>query len=127
MSFTVTVEPQHQLVRVVYSGTITIAERHAAVQEALRVQAPVQYRRLLIDLSAASPAAEALGLSNSFATVLATTPVIRDSRLAYVVNPHDHGNRLIENLASARHVAVRRFHDSQSALDWLLADEDAAD
>lgn len=127
MSFTVTVEPQHRLVRVVYRGTITIAERHAAVREAMRVLAPVQYRRLLIDLSAASAAAEALGLSNSFATVLATTPQIRDSRLAYVVNPHDHGNRLIENLASARHVAVQRFHDSQSALGWLLADEDAAD
>jgi hypothetical protein len=127
MPYTVTVEPQHRLVRVVYSGTITIAERHAAVQEAMRQQAPVQSRRLLIDLSAAIPAAEALDLSNAFATMLATTPLIQDSRLAYVVDPHEHANRLIENLASARHVALRRFHDSDSALRWLLQEGEDTD
>lgn len=127
MPYTVNVEPRHRLVRVVYTGTITLAERQAAVQEVMHILASVQYRRVLIDLSAASAADEALGLSNSFATVLATTPLIRDSRLAYVVNPHDNGNRLIENLASARHVALRRFPDGESALLWLAEDGEAAD
>ena len=127
MPYTVTVEPQHRLVHVVYAGTIAIADRLAAMHEATRLLEQTHYRRVLIDLSAATTASEALNLSNSFATSLAMTPLMQASRLAYVVSPHDHSNRLIENLASARHIALRRFHDSESALRWLLEDGEDTD
>lgn len=127
MPYTVTVEPQHRLVRVVYDGTITIAERLAAMQEGTRLMDQTRYKRVLVDLTRAVAAPEALNLSNSFATTMSMALPMQDSRLAYVVDPHEHANRLIENLASARHVALRRFHDSESALRWLLEDGEGAD
>jgi hypothetical protein len=127
MPHTVTVEPQHRLVRVVYIGTTTIADRLAAMQEATQVMTQAGYRRVLVDLTRAVTAPQALNLSNSFATTMAMASPMQDSRLAYVVDPHEHINRLIENLASARHVALRRFHDGASALRWLLEDGEDAD
>jgi hypothetical protein len=44
-----------------------------------------------------------------------------------VVDPHEHANRLIENLAAARHGALRRVHHRESALRWLLEDDEDAD
>jgi hypothetical protein len=127
MPYTVTVEPQHRLVRVVYTDTITIADRLAAMQEGTRLMAQTHYRRVLVDLTRAASAPEALNRSNSFATAMAMAPPMQHSRLAYVVDPHEHANRLIENLAAARHVALRRFHDGESALRWLLEDDEDAD
>jgi hypothetical protein len=126
MPYTATVEPQHRLVRVVYTGTTTIADRLAAMQEGTRLMAQADYRRVLVDLTRAVTAPEALNLSNSFATAMSMA-LRQHSRLAYVVDPHEHANRLIENLASARHVALRRFHDSDSALRWLLQDDEDTD
>ena len=127
MPYTVTVEPQHRLVRVVYTATTTIADRLAAMQEGTRLMAQADYRRVLVDLTRAVAAPEALNLSNSFATAMSMAPPMQHSRLAYVVDPHEHANRLIENLASARHVALRRFHDSDSALRWLLQEGEDTD
>ena len=127
MPYTVTVEPQHRLVRVVYTDTTTIADRLAAMQESTRLMAQSNYRRALVDLTRAVAAPEALNLSNSCATAMSMAPPMQHSRLAYVVDPHEHANRLIENLTSARHVSLRRFHDGESALRWLLEDSEDAD
>jgi hypothetical protein len=127
MPHTVTLEPQHRFVRVTYIGTTTLAERLAAMQDATRLMMEAGYRRVLVDLTAAVAAPEALNLGNSFATAMAMTPPMQESRLAYVVDPREHANRLIENFASARHVTLRRFHDGESALRWLLEDGDGGD
>ena len=60
MPYTATVEPQHRLVRVVYTGTTTIADRLAAMQEGTRLMAQADYRRVLVDLTRAVTAPEAL-------------------------------------------------------------------
>ena len=123
MPYTMTVDPTRHLVRVDYTGTISIAERTQAMDACAGQLEASGWRRVLVVLTAATHAAEPLQLSNSFATRLAAHAPINDSRLAYVVAPHEHANRLIEHLAAARHVALRSFHEVDAAERWLLADD----
>ena len=127
MPFTVTADPRHLLDKVMYFGAIVVAERLAAMQQGSQLLAQTQYRRVMVDLSAATIVPETLDRGNAFAARPSIAPSLRNSRLAYVVQPHAPANRVIEAMASARHLALRRFHDEASAVRWLLEDGGAPD
>lgn len=122
MPYTVSVDHEHQLIEVVYSGQITISTRVCAMEDGAVLLESHCYSRVLVDLREAVTAAEPLNLGNSFATRMAQTPRVRDSRMAYLMLPHQHSNRLIEIMASARHLSLDHFTDRAAALAWLLGD-----
>ena len=125
MPFTVTADPRHLLVKVMYYGAIVVAERMTAMEQGSHLLARTRYRRVLVDLSAATPVPDSLDRDDACAADLVPSP--RNSRLAYVLPPHAQVNRRIESIASTRHHALRRFHDEASALRWLLDDGGAPD
>ena len=75
------------------------------------------------DLREALSVEEPLDRSNAFATRMAQSEEVRLCRLAYLVPPHQHGNRLIETMAVARHLDVERFEQDEQALAWLCVED----
>lgn len=122
MPFHVSADPGLRLVRVTYDGPTTIDHRLRALAHGEALLRATGYRRILVDLREASSAEEPLDRSNAFATRLAQSEEVRLCRLAYLVPPHQHGNRLIETMASARHLEVERFEHADEALAWLCCE-----
>lgn len=120
MPYTVTVDEQHRLVEVVYSGPITVSTRICAMEDGATQLEAHKFTRVLVDLREARAVSEPLDAANAFATRIAHRPRLRDSRLAYVTRPDEHSSLRVQNPASARHVAVSHFHDRDEALHWLL-------
>ena len=131
MPFHVSADHDYRLVRVTYDGPTTIDHRLRALAHGEALLRATGYRRILVDLREAAGPEEPLDRSNAFATRLAQSEEVRRCQLAYLVPPHQHGNRLIETMAVARHLEVERFERVEEALAWLaceatLADADAA-
>lgn len=130
MPFHVSADHEYRLVRVTYDGPTTIDHRLRALAHGEALLRATGYRRILVDLREADSPEEPLDRSNAFATRLSQSEEVRRCQLAYLVPPHQHGNRLIETMASARHLDVERFEQVDEALAWLsceatLSDADA--
>lgn len=119
MPFHVSADPDSRLVHIVYDGPTCIDHRLRALAHGEALLRATGYRRILVDLREATSVEEPLDRSNHFATCLAQSDEVRRCRLAYVVPAHQHGNRLIETMAVARHLEVERFDDHDAALGWL--------
>lgn len=119
MPFHVSADPGNCIVRVTYDGPTSIDHRLRALAEGEELLRETGYSRVLVDLRTASLPEEPLDRSNAFATRLAQTEELRRCRLAYLVPPHQHGNRLIETMAAARHLEVERFELLDEAVSWL--------
>ena len=122
MPFHVSADPENRLVHVTYDGPTTIDHRLRALAHGEALLRATGYRRVLVDLREASSVEEPLDRKNHFATRMAQSEEVRRCRLAYLVPPHQHGNRLIETMAVARHLDVEHFEDPDGALDWLCGD-----
>lgn len=125
MPYMVHADEQHQLVEVVYTGPITVSTRICAMEDGAILLAARQYGRVLVDLTAATVAPEAADGGNAFATRMAHSPRVRNSRLAYVTRPDSHStllvaHALVGSVASTRHAELRHFHARDQALHWLL-------
>lgn len=127
MPFHVSADHDHRLVRVTYDGPTTIDHRLRALAHAEALLRATGYRRILVDLREAASAEEPLDRSNHFATRLAQSEEVRLCQLAYLVPPHQHGNRLIETMAVARHLEVERFERVEDALAWMCCDATESD
>ena len=119
MPFQVSADPGQRLVRVTYEGPTTLDHRARALAHGEALLRATGYRRILVDLRDAQSSEEPLDNSNAFATRLAQSEEVRACRLAYLVPPHQHANRLIETMAVARHLEVERFECPDEALAWL--------
>lgn len=119
MSFQVSADPGPCIVRVTYDGPITIDHRLLALAKGEAMLRSTGYDRVLVDLRSAATREEPLDRSNAFATRLALSDEVRRCRLAFLVPPHQHGNRLIETMAVARHLEVERFEHEAEAIAWL--------
>lgn len=119
MSFQVSADPGTCIVRVTYDGPITIDHRLLALADGEAMLRATGYGRVLVDLRAATTREEPLDRSNAFATRLSVSEEVRRCRLAFLVPPHQHGNRLIETMAIARHLEVERFEHEAEAVAWL--------
>jgi hypothetical protein len=122
MPYTVSIDDQHGLVEIIYSGQITIDVRQDAMTQGIALLEERQYSRVLVDLRRSMAALEPLDAGNAFATRLAHSPRLRDSRLAFVTLPTQYSNLLVENMAAARHLSLQHFHRREDALQWLLRD-----
>ena len=120
-------DPALALVEVVYRGPIGAAERAQAIHEGARLLSELGFRRVLVDLRDATIAAEPTHVLAELAHDMAHAPAVGSSRLAYVVTPEQEANRIVENMAMARHMRVGRFHERDDALAWLLDDQPGAD
>jgi hypothetical protein len=122
MPYTVSIDEEHRLLEIIYSGQITIDMRQDAMQEGVALLEARQYSRVLVDLRASTAALEPLDAGNAFATRLAHWPRLRDSRLAFLTLPTQYSNLLVENMAAARHLSLQHFHRRDDALQWLSGD-----
>ncbi len=120
-------DPALALVEVVYRGPTGAAERAKAIHEGARLLSELGFRRVLVDLREATIAVEPTHVLAGLAHHMAHAPAVGNSRLAYLVSPEQEANRIIENMASARHMRVERFHQREAALAWLLEEPPAAD
>lgn len=123
MPFHVSADHEYRLVRVTYDGPTTIDHRLRALAHGEALLRATGYRRILVDLREADSPEEPLDRSNAFATRMAQSEEVRLCRLAYLVPPHQHGNRLIETMAVARHLDVERFEQDEQALAWLCVED----
>ena len=123
MPFHVSADPGHRLVSVTYDGLTTLDHRARALAHGEALLRATGYRRVLVDLREALSVEEPLDRSNAFATRMAQSEEVRLCRLAYLVPPHQHGNRLIETMAVARHLDVERFEQDEQALAWLCVED----
>ena len=122
MSYTLEVDRDRAMIEIVYHGLLTIAERGEAIREGSRLLSASQHRRVLVDLREATLAIEPTHVRVQLAHDMAHAPAVQGSRLAYLLNADQEANRIIENMASARHMAVARFLDRDAALAWLTND-----
>ena len=126
MPFHVSADPGHRLVHVAYEGLTTIDHRLRALAHGEALLRATGYRRVLVDMRQATHAEEPLDRSNAFATRMAQSEEVRQCRLAYLVPPHQHANRLVETMAVARHLDVERFERVEEALAWLCFEDACA-
>lgn len=121
MSHTITVDPQLQLVEVVYRGPLTLGARLAAMREGAELLARHGFLRVLVDLRDAIVAAEPDGPEPDLSRSVAQAPLVAGSRLAYLARPHQVANLRAETMAAARHRGLRHFTTRDEALRWLGA------
>jgi len=119
LAYTVRVDHRHDLVDVQYTGSVTIASRTHAYQETLELLADTGYRRILIDYVEARPQAERIVDISTFVRRISCDPLLHVCRIAFVGRNGQLFNATVEVLAEARHYPFRRFHDRESALEWL--------
>jgi hypothetical protein len=140
MPYMIHADERHELVEVVYTGSITISTRICAMEDGAILLQARGYTRVLVDLSAATAVPEAPDAVNAFAARMVLRPRVANSRLAYVVRPGPQpgllaatvppppaptaGNRdaaaLVNGIAATHHAELRHFHARTEALHWLL-------
>lgn len=108
------------LIEVAYHGEVGAAERAQAIHEGARLLSERGFRRVLVDLRDAVIAVEPTHVLAGLAHEMAHAPSVGSSRLAYLVTPEQEANRIIENMATARHMQVARFNERDAAIAWLL-------
>lgn len=126
MAYTIGTDAALEMIEVVYTGPLSSAERAAAIREGSQLLSRLQYRRVLVDLRDATLMPEPTHRLADLGHVMAHAPAVHSSRLAYVVTPEQEANRIVENMAAARHMDVARFLHRDIAIAWLQAPPPAA-
>lgn len=122
MPYLVSVDATHALVEVVYSGPITTSTRICAMEDGATLLSAHQFRRVLVDLRAATPAPGPGNEADTFARRVAHRPQVQQSRLAYLRLPEQPFDPMVGSMAAIRHAAVKQFTRREDALEWLLAE-----
>jgi len=120
LPYDITLLDELGLVLVRYHGSVDVAQRSAALQATLHAITGTGYRRVLVDFDHADPSPEPLATVSAFATRLATDPVLRSCRIAFLGHERQRFNTVVETLSLARGYGARRFHDRTAAMQWLL-------
>lgn len=123
MPYKLSVDTDHQVLEVRYSGVVSMAQRVQAWRESEPLLRDSGIRRVMIDLLQAVPAQEPLNAHNEFAAIILHEPLLLASRTAFVAPPAHPINHLVEVLTDAHHYPFSRFADRESALAWLLGND----
>ena len=112
------------VLRVIYSGVITVAERSRALSEAFAATPPGERRRVLVDFKGAtvSPPAVDFETTKRFVDLLAKETKGGSARVAYLTEFELPIDRCIEMLIESRRLPIRRFTDEDDAMEWLRGD-----
>lgn len=119
MAYTVTRDDQLQLVNVRYFDRVTVAQRGAAMDETLVILGESDLRCIVIDFDEALTGSDLFQDTNAFATRVATEPMLRQCRIAFVGAATNRFNNVLEPLSDARGYGFKRFFDRPSAIAWL--------
>lgn len=113
----------HELgvVRVVFSGQVSLQDRADALNAVLQHQAGSSYRKVLIDLGDATLADASSSETLAYASRLASDPVMRGMRIAYIGDASLAAS--VESLAALRGYFYQRFRSQASALRWLCGED----
>lgn len=109
------------ILRVNYSGVITVGERAKALATAFAATPPTERRRVLVDFRNASATPPALDFETTkrFVDLLAKETKGGSARIAYLTEFELPIDRCIEMLIDSRRLPVRRFTDEGAAMGWL--------
>ena len=112
------------VLRVAYSGAITVAERTRALTVAFAATPPTERRRVLVDFRGASstPPAMDFEATKRFVDLLAKETKGGSARVAYLTEFDLPIDRCIEMLIDSRRLPIRRFTDEDAAIEWLRGD-----
>jgi hypothetical protein len=122
MSFTLNVDHEHQLIEVIHVGETPVLSRIESMERGAHLLQAHGFRRVLVDLRQSISAPDTIDVKDAMTRRVANAPLVAGSRLAYLHRAHQHANLLAENMAAARHDALRHFTAREAALAWLLAD-----
>jgi hypothetical protein len=121
MPYVVETLAELSVIRVRFDGPLHLHERSRALDEVLRHHAVSPCRRVLVDITRATPVEECPAYAWAHAARLAREPALRDMRIAYV------GEALsaesVESLAALRGYFYQRFRTTGSALVWLCGEQ----
>lgn len=109
------------VLRVAYSGVVTVAERTRALAVAFAATPPTGRRRVLVDFKGASatPPAMDFEAARRFVDLLAKETTGGTARVAYLTELELPIDRCIEMLIDSRRLPIRRFTDEEAAIEWL--------
>jgi len=112
---------EDDVLRVLYSGVITVEERTKALTAAFAATPPTERRRALVDFRAASATPPAMDFETTkrFVDLLAKETKGSAARIAYLTEFELPIDRCIEMLIESRRLPIRRFTDEAIALAWL--------
>lgn len=125
MSHEITVDQDARLVRVRYTGEITLDERLVIAREVVGVVHATGIHFVLLDFRAAqSLGARPEAIARIVDQCMPSLPP--DARLAYLVQYDHQVDGSVEDLARSRGYQVERFQDRAAAVAWLCEARDAA-
>ena len=112
------------VLRVIYFGVITVAERTRALTQAFAATPPGERRRVLVDFkgATATPPAVDLETTRRFVDLLARETMGGSSRVAYLTEFELPIDRCVEMLIDSRRLPIRRFTAEDAAIEWLRDD-----
>lgn len=119
MAFTLAQEDG--VLRVVYSGVITVDERTQALSTTFQTSPLTQGCRVLVDFRQASATLPASNFDTTrrFVDLLARETKGGASRVAYLSESEMPIDRCIEMLIESRRLPIKRFTDEDAAMEWL--------
>lgn len=118
MPYEITVDRDAWVLRVRYTGEITLDERLVIAGQVLGVMQTTGIHGVLLDFrSAQSLGAQPEAVARIVNQCAPHLPA--DARLAYLVHYDHQVDSSVEDLARSRGYQVDRFHDQQVALAWL--------
>jgi len=114
------VDEERAILRVRYSGTITVDERRAAAEYLLGDAVPADIHRLLLDYRSATASRSDENASRELADYMESMLGEREgARVAWLVTYDHQLDPAVERMATGRGIANRRFRNYDDAIAWL--------
>jgi hypothetical protein len=117
MPFQIDSRPQDAVIRVVFSGLVTVAERFQAMQAIVALHEREGYAKLLADFRQATVVESTTAETNAYATRLARDLPKHRMKIAYVGEVAQTAG--VEAIAALRGYFYQRFRTEDDALRWL--------
>jgi hypothetical protein len=117
MSFQVDTRPEHAMIRVVFSDTVTVAERFQAMTSIVALQQQTRYAKLLADFRQAVVVDTTKEETSTYATQLAQELPPHRMKIAYVGEATQTAG--VEVIAALHGYFYQRFHTPEEAMRWL--------
>jgi hypothetical protein len=117
MAFQIDTRPENAMIRVVFSDTVTVAERFQAMTAIVALQQQTHYAKLLADFRQAVVVVTSAEETSAYATQLAQELPPHRMKIAYVGEATQTAG--VEVIAALRGYFYQRFRTPEEALRWL--------
>ena len=112
------IDEEHELVKVIYHGLVTIEERETARDHVAQLVNEHQLIRILVDMRQCEMSlstTDIIHFGNTF-DELHFSPQLK---ICGVIQPDDEDDKLLETVALSRGTNIRFFTEFEQALRWL--------